>query len=188
MYLIGYDSGTSSIKATLMDAETGVVVASATSPKKEMEIIAKQAGWAEQDPQVWWDNVKLATAEMLASVDIDTGDIAAIGITYQMHGLVCVDKEKQVLRPSIIWCDSRAVPYGDKATAALGGEHCLEHLLNYPGNFTATKLAWVKDNEPHIFDKIDKIMLPGDYLAMKMTGDICTTESGLSEGLRFYTI
>ena len=166
-----------------MDAETGVVVASATSPKKEMEIIAKQPGWAEQDPQWWWDNVKLATAEMLASTDIDTADIKAIGITYQMHGLVCVDKDKQVLRPSIIWCDSRAVPYGDKATAALGGDHCLEHLLNYPGNFTATKLAWVKENEPHIFDKIDKIMLPGDYLAMKMTGDICTTESGLSEGI-----
>jgi len=183
MYLIGYDSGTSSIKATLMDAETGVVVASATSPKKEMEIIAKQAGWAEQDPQGWWDNVKLATAEMLAGTDIDTADIAAIGITYQMHGLVCVDKNKEVLRPSIIWCDSRAVPYGEKATAALGGKHCLEHLLNYPGNFTATKLAWVKENEPNLFDKIEKIMLPGDYLAMKMTGDICTTQSGLSEGI-----
>ena len=183
MYLIGYDSGTSSIKATLMDAQTGTVVASATSPKKEMEIIAKQAGWAEQDPQGWWDNVKNATAEMLASVDIDTADIKAIGITYQMHGLVCVDKNKEVLRPSIIWCDSRAVPYGEKATTALGADHCLEHLLNYPGNFTATKLAWVKENEPHLFDKIDKIMLPGDYLAMKMTGEINTTESGLSEGI-----
>lgn len=183
MYLIGYDSGTSSIKATLMDADTGSVIASATSPKKEMEIIAKGSGWAEQDPQTWWDNVKLATAEMLTNAEIDTADIAAIGITYQMHGLVCVDKNMEVLRPSIIWCDSRAVPYGDKATKDLGGDHCLEHLLNYPGNFTATKLAWVKENEPELFDKIYKIMLPGDYLAMKMTGDICTTQSGLSEGI-----
>ena len=183
MYLIGYDSGTSSIKATLMNAETGEVVASAASPKKEMEIISKGPGWAEQQPQWWWDNVKLATAEMLEKADVDPGDIAAIGITYQMHGLVCVDKNLEVLRPSIIWCDSRAVPYGEKATADLGGEHCLEHLLNYPGNFTATKLAWVKENEPRIFDRIYKIMLPGDYLAMKMTGDIRTTQSGLSEGI-----
>jgi len=183
MYLIGYDSGTSSVKATLMDSATGEVIASASSPKKEMEIIAKQSGWAEQEPGWWWDNVKLATAEMLAGVNVDVGDIAAIGITYQMHGLVCVDKNLEVLRPSIIWCDSRAVPFGAKATNDLGAKHCLEHLLNYPGNFTATKLAWVKENEPKIFDKIYKIMLPGDYLAMKMTGRVCTTESGLSEGI-----
>jgi len=164
MYLIGYDSGTSSIKATLMDSATGAVIASATSPKKEMEIIAKQSGWAEQQPQWWWDNIKLATAEMLANANVDVADITAIGITYQMHGLVCVDKNMDVLRPSIIWCDSRAVPFGDKATNDLGPEHCLKHLLNYPGNFTATKLAWVKENEPKTFDRIYKIMLPGDYL------------------------
>jgi len=183
MYLIGYDSGTSSIKATLMDSATGAVIASATSPKKEMEIIAKQSGWAEQQPQWWWDNIKLATAEMLANANVDVADITAIGITYQMHGLVCVDKNMDVLRPSIIWCDSRAVPFGDKATNDLGPEHCLKHLLNYPGNFTATKLAWVKENEPKTFDRIYKIMLPGDYLAMKMTDRICTTQSGLSEGI-----
>lgn len=183
MYLIGYDSGTSSIKATLMDSATGAVIASATSPKKEMEIIAKHPGWAEQEPGWWWENIKLATAEMLASANVDVADIAAIGITYQMHGLVCVDKNMDVLRPSIIWCDSRAVPFGNKATKDLGPEHCLKHLLNYPGNFTATKLAWVKENEPKTFDKIHKIMLPGDYLAAKMTGRICTTQSGLSEGI-----
>ena len=92
-------------------------------------------------------------------------DILAIGISYQMHGLVCVDKQQNVLRPSIIWCDSRAVPYGDKAFRDLGEERCLQSLLNSPGNFTASKLAWVKENEPDLFDKIDKIMLPGDYLA-----------------------
>ena len=110
-------------------------------------------------------------------------DIKAIGISYQMHGLVCVDKDMKVLRPSIIWCDSRAVPYGEKAFGELGAEKCLSHLLNSPGNFTAAKLAWVKDNEPDVFDKIYKIMLPGDYIAMKLCGTINTTISGLSEGM-----
>ena len=183
MYLIGYDIGTSSIKATLLDAQNGQVIASATSPKKEMQIIALESGWAEQKPADWWENVKLATAEMLNTAKIDAGDIKAIGITYQMHGLVCVDKDLQVLRPSIIWCDSRAVGIGEEVTKKIGAEVCLESLLNYPGNFTATKLKWVKDNEPEVYKKIHKMMLPGDYIAMKMTGQIVTTETGLSEGI-----
>ena len=183
MYLLGYDAGTSSIKATLMDADTQQVVASAISPKKEMAIIAHKPGWAEQHPEDWWQNLKNATAEILASTSIDTAAIEAIGITYQMHGLVCVDKDANVLRPSIIWCDSRAVEIGDRSADSIGREKCLQHLLNYPGNFTATKLGWVKENEPDIYAKIDKIMLPGDYLAMKMTGEIVTTDSGLSEGI-----
>lgn len=183
MYLLGYDAGTSSIKATLIDADTQQVVASAISPKKEMAIIADKAGWAEQQPDDWWQNLKNATAEILASTSIDTAAIEAIGITYQMHGLVCVDKDRKVLRPSIIWCDSRAVEIGDRAADSIGREKCLQHLLNYPGNFTATKLKWVMENEPDIYAKIDKIMLPGDYLAMKMTGEIVTTDSGLSEGI-----
>ena len=183
MYLLGYDIGTSSIKATLMDSQTQQVKASATCPEKEMEIIAEKSGWAEQHPETWWENVKAATAEILATGDIDPADIAAIGITYQMHGLVCVDKDKNVLRPSIIWCDSRAVEYGKKAAEEIGPEKCLQQLLNYPGNFTATKLKWVKENEPDIYAKIDKIMLPGDYIAMKMTDQIVTTVSGLSEGI-----
>ncbi|MCD6393830.1 MAG: carbohydrate kinase [Planctomycetes bacterium] len=183
MYLLGYDIGTSSIKATLMDSQTQQVKASATCPEKEMEIIAEKSGWAEQHPETWWKNVKAATAEILATGDIDPADIAAIGITYQMHGLVCIDKDKNVLRPSIIWCDSRAVEYGKKAAEEIGPEKCLRQLLNYPGNFTATKLKWVKENEPDIYVKIDKIMLPGDYIAMKMTDRIVTTVSGLSEGI-----
>ncbi len=181
--LLGYDVGSSSIKATLMDAETGQVLAAATSPDKELEIVAKQSGWAEQDPAVWWEHVKTATKKIRDQAEFDAGDVHAIGISYQMHGLVVVDKNKEVLRPSIIWCDSRAVQIGEKAATDIGEEKCLKRLFNLPGNFTASKLKWVMENEPKVYSKIHKIMLPGDYIAMKMTGDIKTTPSGLSEGI-----
>ena len=181
--MLGFDVGSSSVKASLVDADTGVCAASAFYPEKEAPIIAVKAGWAEQDPQMWWDNAKLSLKKVMSDAGVKGEDIKAIGISYQMHGLVCVDKDMKVLRPSIIWCDSRAVPYGEKAFGALGAEKCLSHLLNSPGNFTAAKLAWVKDNEPDVFDKIYKIMLPGDYIAMKLSGTINTTISGLSEGM-----
>ena len=183
MYLLGYDIGSSSVKASLVDAQSGRCVASAFYPKSEAAIIANKPGWAEQEPSSWWENLKLATADVLATSAADPKDIKAIGISYQMHGLVCVDKDLNVLRPSIIWCDSRAVPYGQKAFDEIGHEACLSHLLNSPGNFTASKLAWVKENEPELYSKIYKIMLPGDYIAMKLTGEVCTTISGLSEGM-----
>ena len=182
-FLLGYDIGSSSIKAALMDAETGHTIASATSPAIELEIIANRAGWAEQHPQVWWENVKSATAEIKSKAKIDMGNVQAIGISYQMHGLVIVDKNQNVLRPSIIWCDSRAVSIGEKAAMEIGEELCLERLLNSPGNFTASKLKWVMENEPEIYAKIHKAMLPGDYIAMMMTGEIKTTPSGLSEAI-----
>ncbi len=182
MYLIGYDIGSSSVKVTLLEAESGKTTA-ATSPAHEMEIAAPQPGWAEQSPQTWWDNAVIATHKILADSGIDPADIKAIGISYQMHGLVLVDKDQQVLRPAIIWCDSRAVEIGDEAFEQLGRQECLERLLNSPGNFTASKLKWVKDNQPDIYEKIYKAMLPGDYIAMKMTGDITTTPSGLSEAI-----
>lgn len=181
MYLLGYDIGSSSVKASLVNIETGKSVASDFYPKTEAEIIAVKPGWAEQRPQQWWDCLKHATESIMASSGVDAKDIKAIGISYQMHGLVMVDKNRQPLRPAIIWCDSRGVPYGEKAFNALGEELCLSHILNSPGNFTATKLAWVKENEPEVFEKIDKIMLPGDYIAMKLTDTLCTTVSGLSE-------
>lgn len=127
--------------------------------------------------------MKLATQAVLTASGAKAEEIKAIGISYQMHGLVCVDKNQQVLRPSIIWCDSRAVPYGQKAFQTLGEAQCLSHLLNSPGNFTASKLAWVKENEPEVYERIYKVMLPGDYIAMRLTGEICTTVSGLSEGM-----
>ena len=148
-----------------------------------MTITAKQTGWAEQHPDLWWENLKLATKSVMQKSKINAGDIEAIGISYQMHGLVCVDKDNNVLRPSIIWCDSRAAAIGDKAFDALGGERCLSALLNSPGNFTASKLMWVKENEPEVYAKIDKIMLPGDYIALRLTGEAKTTISGLSEGM-----
>ena len=181
--LLGYDVGSSSIKATLMEAETGEVLATASSPEKELEIIAQRAGWAEQHPEVWWENVKLATRQIKADAEFEACDVEAIGISYQMHGLVVVDKNHEVLRPSIIWCDSRAVEIGNKAIEEIGEKKCLERLLNSPGNFTASKLKWVMENEPEIYSKIYKMMLPGDYIAMRMTGDIRTTPSGLSEGI-----
>ena len=184
MYLLGYDIGSSSVKASLVDAQSGKCVASAFYPKTEAPIIAKEPGWAEQDPSMWMGNLRLATEDVLHQAkELNPKDIKAIGISYQMHGLVCVDREMNVLRPSIIWCDSRAVSYGNRAFAALGQEYCLSHLLNSPGNFTAAKLAWVKDNEPELYERIWKIMLPGDYIAMRLTGNVCTTVSGLSEGI-----
>lgn len=183
MYLLGYDIGSSSVKASLIEAESGICRASAFSPRSEMPINAPQPGWAEQDPVMWWQNLKLATGEVLAQSQVKPENIKAIGISYQMHGLVLVDKACNVLRPSIIWCDSRAVTIGNEAFHEIGEMHCLEHLLNSPGNFTASKLKWVKDNEPEIFSRIYKIMLPGDYIAMRLTGEVNTTISGLSEGI-----
>lgn len=182
-YLLGFDVGSSSVKASLVDADTGVCAADAFFPEREAPITAVKAGWAEQDPRMWWDNAKLALKKVMHVANVKGEEIKAVGISYQMHGLVCVDKNQQVLRPSIIWCDSRAVPYGERAFKDLGKEMCLGHLLNSPGNFTAAKLAWVKENEPELFDRIYKVMLPGDYIAMKLSGQINTTISGLSEGM-----
>jgi xylulokinase len=183
MYLLGYDVGSSSVKACLVEAESGKIVAQDFFPKVEMQIIAEKPGWAEQDPESWWNNLKLAHESVVKQSGVAAEDIKAIGISWQMHGLVLVDKNKKVLRPSIIWCDSRAVPYGEKAFEALGKDACLSRLLNSPGNFTAAKLAWVKANEPEIYGQIDKFMLPGDYIGMKLTDEIAVTIEGLSEGI-----
>ena len=182
-YLLGFDVGSSSVKASLVDVENGSMAATAFFPEHEAPIKAVKAGWAEQDPQMWWDNAKLALKKIMADTGAKADDIKAIGISYQMHGLVVVDKELKPLRDAIIWCDSRAVPYGDNAFRALGADYCLTHLLNSPGNFTAAKLAWVKDNEPELFDRIYKAMLPGDYIAMKLCGEPSTTIGGLSEAM-----
>lgn len=182
-YLLGYDVGSSSVKASLVSIETGKSVGSAFYPDSEAPIKAINPGWAEQNPEDWWSYLKKVTAKVLSMANVRSNDIEAIGISYQMHGLVIVDKSGKVLRPSIIWCDSRAVPYGEKAFREIGKGQCLTNLLNSPGNFTASKLAWVKEHEPEIYEKIDKLMLPGDYIAMKLTGTTCTTVSGLSEGM-----
>jgi xylulokinase len=183
MLLLGIDAGSSSVKASIIEGESGNCLASAFSPSTEMEIRAPFPGWAEQDPEMWWINLKNAVKACVSGTRIKKDSIGAIGISYQMHGLVAVDRSYSVLRNAIIWCDSRAVEYGKKACRSLGEEYCLKNLLNSPGNFTASKLAWVKENEPDVFKKIFKIMLPGDYLALRLTGDLRTSFTGLSEGI-----
>lgn len=183
MYLLGYDIGSSSVKAALVETQTGQIVASAFYPRSEAPISAPQTGWAEQDPEMWWEYLKQATTEVLQKTQAKGPDVEAIGISYQMHGLVVVDREGKPLRPAIIWCDGRAVPYGEQAMKDLGEGYCLGHLLNSPGNFTASKLAWVREHEPEVFKKVFRFMLPGDFIAMRLTGDMRTTISGLSEGV-----
>jgi xylulokinase len=183
MLLLGIDLGSSSVKASIIDGNTGSCLASAFMPEQEMEIIARSPGWAEQDTEVWFENLKAAVKKCTKAVGNLSGSVGAIGISYQMHGLVAVDRNHSVLRPSIIWCDSRAVKYGQDAFERMGAGYCLKNYLNSPGNFTASKLAWVKENEPELFSKIHKIMLPGDYIALRLTGYLRTTVPGLSEGI-----
>ena len=182
-YLLGLDVGSSSVKASLVDVATGEMAGTAFWPQSEAPIKALRTGWAEQSPQMWWDNMKTALGKAMQQAGAKGSEVKAVGISYQMHGLVCVDKNGEALRDSIIWCDSRAVPYGEKAFREVGETWCLEHLLNSPGNFTAAKLAWVKENEPELFSRIHKIMLPGDYISMRLSGDMNTTIGGLSEGM-----
>lgn len=183
MCLLGCDIGSSSVKASIVDQDTGLTIASDFYPKEEAKIHVDRPGWAEQNPEDWWTCLKEAIKGAVAKAGIKGTEIKAIGISYQMHGLVLVDKKMEVLRPSIIWCDSRAVSYGEHAFKTMGEKRCLSQLLNSPGNFTASKLAWVKEFEPHVYQSVYKFMLPGDFIAMRMTGDIVTTVSGLSEGI-----
>ncbi|HWW39734.1 FGGY family carbohydrate kinase, partial [Pedobacter sp.] len=183
MLLLGIDIGTSSIKVAVIHAETQRVITSAQYPDEESPILSKQTGWAEQSPEMWWEHALQAFNKCKTQASFQAGDIASIGIAYQMHGLVLVDKDQNLVRNSIIWCDSRAVETGNLAFEALGEEYCLSHLLNSPGNFTASKLAWVKQNEPEIYARVDKFMLSGDFIAMKLTSQITTSISALSEGV-----
>ena len=182
-YLLGYDIGSSSVKAALVTIENGSVAGTTYSPRNEMTIDSPRPGFAEQDPETWWNELINATRQLKEKVNFQPDEVAAIGVSYQMHGLVCIDKSLKPLRPSIIWCDSRAVEIGREAFEGLGKKFCLTNLLNSPSNFTACKLKWVKENEPEVYKKIHKVMLPGDYIALKLTGDVATTVSGLSEGI-----
>jgi len=179
--LLGFDIGSSSVKAAVIDGESGILVAHATSPETEMAIDSSVEGWAEQDPELWWSHI-CQCCKKLTSQGVDLHAVKAIGIAYQMHGLVCLNKKHELVRPAIIWCDSRAVSIGKEAFENLGAESCFFHLLNAPGNFTASKLKWVQIHEPDRYEMIDNIMLPGDYIAFKLTGEVSTTPAGLSEG------
>ena len=183
MYYIGYDLGSSSVKVAIVNAQTGQNIITLNEPENEMSIVAAQADWAEQDPNIWWQYVCKATKRAIKEANIAGDKITSIGISYQMHGLVVVDKQGDPLRNSIIWCDSRAIKIGEEAFTIIGEQKCAKSLLNSPGNFTASKLKWVKDNEPEIYSKTHKYMLPGDFIAYKLTGKIQTTKNGLSEGI-----
>lgn len=183
MYYIGFDIGSSSVKVALVEAATGKKIVALYEPQDEMAIIAFQKDWAEQDPEIWWEHICVGTKRAIKEANIDASKIVGVGISYQMHGLVVVDKDGKSLRNSIIWCDSRAIEIGDKAFAEIGEQKCSEQLLNSPGNFTASKLRWVKENEPEIYKNIHKYMLPGDFIAYKLTGVMTTTKNGLSEGM-----
>ncbi len=182
MYFIGYDIGSSSIKASIIEKEEGKVIGVTQYPDTEMQILSEKIGWAEQNPDLWWDNICKVTQKLLKQTKVDAKRIKGIGISYQMHGLVLVDKDFNPLRNSIIWCDSRAIEEGDKLFK-VDIDKCTNHLLNSPGNFTLSKLKWVKENEPHIYAKVHKFMLPGDYIGLKLTNKCVTTPSGLSEGI-----
>jgi xylulokinase len=182
MLFLGIDLGSSSTKVSVIDGQTGKSLGAASYPETELAILSPAPGFAEQHPDTWWECVREACKRLFAKEDIDPARIEAVGIAYQMHGLVLVDAEQQALRPAIIWCDSRAVDLGNEALEGLGADYCFDHLLNSPGNFTAAKLRWVQQNEPEVFSRVHKFMLPGDFIAMKLTGEITTTASGLSEG------
>ncbi|NJB85662.1 xylulokinase [Lewinella marina] len=183
MYTIGYDIGSSSVKAALVEAATGKVLARVQAPQEEMSMQSPQSGWAEQDPELWYQYVVETTEQLLARTQVPSSEVKAVGIGYQMHGLVLVDADHKVIRPSIIWCDGRAVSTGEQAFVGIGQERCLSHCLNSPGNFTAAKLKWVADHEPDNYARTAHAMLPGDYIALRLTGQATTTVTGLSEGV-----
>jgi xylulokinase len=183
MYTIGYDIGSSFVKGVLWDEERGEVAAHVTVPDREMPIRAEKADWAEQDPEMWWEAVKAATQRLIDMVPGAGGRVRGIGVSYQMHGLVLLDRDGKVLRPSIIWCDSRATGMGKELEKAVGEEAVRRQLLNSPGNFTVSKLAWVIRNEPETASRIRWVMLPGDWIAYQLTGMVSTTVCGLSEGM-----
>ena len=181
--LLGFDIGSSFVKGSAVRVNDGTCIASASAPDSEMTISSPKPGWAEQDPEMWWEQVKSVAVKLLTAGSFQKEEVTAIGLSYQMHGLVLLDSDRKLLRPSIIWCDSRAAEIGRKAFEELGEQFCLQNYLNSPGNFTASKLKWVKENEPEIFENAEVAMLPGDFIGYKMTGERITTASGLSEGI-----
>ena len=158
------------------------MISTASFPQYELSINSPKLGWAEQDPEEWWTCVIEVTKLLLDKCNIDKSKVVSIGIAYQMHGLVALDKNFKVVRPSIIWCDSRAVQTGEEIAEIVTEQACYEKLLNLPGNFTFSKLCWMQKNEANSYSDTCHVMLPGDFIAMKMTGLISTTPSGLSEG------
>lgn len=183
MYLLGFDIGSSSIKGALIDAESKKTIRVVSAPDREMPIDSPDRGFAEQDPEMWWKYVCRCSNMLMEHHPEAKNRIGAIGLTYQMHGLVLTDDEGKVLRSSVIWCDSRAVSTGRELEEKLDANAFLGSHYNVPGNFTFSKLRWVQKHQPDIFEQSEKFMLPGDYIAFRMTGEIRTSYTGLSEAI-----
>lgn len=176
-YLLGIDIGTSGTKTVLFD-ETGNTIASAL---EEYLLYQPNIGWAEQDPEDWWQATAASIRKVLVKSRVKAADISGIGLSGQMHGLVLLDEENKVLRRSIIWCDQRSTAECEQITSLIGAERLIEITAN-PAltGFTASKIMWVKNNEPDIFEKAKKILLPKDYVRFRLTGEFATEVSDAS--------
>lgn len=173
-YLLGIDVGTSGTKTVIFD-EVGNTVVSAVY---EYPLYQPNIGWAEQEPGDWWNATVLGIRKVLFDSGIKADDISGIGLSGQMHGLVMLDKDNNVLRRSIIWCDQRSTKECEQVTSIIGAKRLREITAN-PAltGFTASKIMWVKNNEPEIFERTAKIMLPKDYVRFKLTGEFATEVS-----------
>lgn len=183
-YLLGIDIGTSGTKTVLFD-EAGNTIASALG---EYPLYQPNVGWAEQDPEDWWKATFSTIKAVLGKSGVNPSDVKGVGLSGQMHGAVLLDKDNQVLRKAIIWCDQRSSAECDQITSIIGKERLIEITAN-PAltGFTASKVMWVKNNEPEIFEKVKKILLPKDYIRFKLTGEFATEVSDAS-GMQFMDI
>ncbi|HOD80027.1 MAG TPA: xylulokinase [Phycisphaerae bacterium] len=177
-YYLGIDIGTSGTKALVMDARAKVL-ATATG---EHAISAPRPGWSEQDPANWWQATVRAVRQAIAKAGVDGRQVAGIGLSGQMHGLVILDRGGKVLRPSIIWNDQRTAREAAEIEAAVGGKKKLIALVGNVAqtSFTLTKLLWVRRNEPKIYDKIAHMLLPKDYIRLRLTGEFVGDVSDMS--------
>ena len=175
--ILGIDIGTSGCKSLLID-EGGRVVARAL---KEYHLSIPKPGWSEQNPEDWWRAAKITIKQLLKGLR-SAGDIKAIGLSGQMHGLVALDKDSRVLRPSILWNDQRTEKQCQEIHDKVGGVDSLLRFTNnrmLPG-YTGGKILWVRENEPHLYEKIRKILNPKDYIRFRLTGELATEVSDAS--------
>lgn len=175
MYYIGVDLGTSAVKLLLMDAAGKIE----NTVSKEYPLYFPHPGWSEQSPEDWWKAVKEGLTELTA--DNDKASIGGISFGGQMHGLVVLDENDEVIRPAILWNDGRTSKQTDYLNNVIGKDKLSEYTANIAfAGFTAPKILWMKEEEPEKFAKIKKIMLPKDFIAYKLSGSFCTDVSDAS--------
>jgi xylulokinase len=176
-FLLGLDIGTSGVKALIMDEKAEKI----TTSTVEYPLKTPKVNWAEQEPTDWWNGTVEAIKQVINKSSVDPKGIKGIGLSGQMHGLVALDKEYKVLRPAILWCDQRTGKQCQYITEKIGAERLID-LVSNPAltGFTAGKLIWVRENEPEIYEKIYKILLPKDYIRFRLTGEFATEVSDAS--------